>query len=98
MLSNWQKTIRNSRSVFILRLTAGTPISTNLKTLTAPSGQFLDQTTYYNSNTLCPNEIEQEFKAQIEHFLALGLTPTHLDSHHHCYGHPNALPVVIKLG
>ena len=80
-----------------LRLTAGTPVSTNLKTLTTSSGQFLDQSSYYASGALCPEEIEQEFRAQIEHFIALGLTPTHLDSHHHCYGHPKALPVVKRL-
>ncbi|MET4695526.1 chitin disaccharide deacetylase [Endozoicomonas lisbonensis] len=80
-----------------LRLTAGKPLCDNLETLTDSSGLFLDQLSFYDSDNLCPKEIEQEFRAQIEHFLKLGLTPTHLDSHHHCYGHPIAQPVIIKL-
>ena len=80
-----------------LRLTAGKPMCDNLETLTDASGRFLDQLSFYDSDSLCPKEIEREFRAQIEHFLKLGLTPTHFDSHHHCYGHPIALPVISKL-
>ncbi|KEQ13532.1 hypothetical protein GZ77_14460 [Endozoicomonas montiporae] len=80
-----------------LRLTAGKPLCKNLTTLVDSSGQFLDQLSFYSNNTLCPKEIEQEFRAQIEHFIGLGLTPSHLDGHHHCYGHPIAQPVIKQL-
>ena len=42
-------------------------------------------------------DVTGELRAQIEKFLATGLTPTHLDSHMHAHMHPRVLPVVIRL-
>ncbi|WP_062268633.1 chitin disaccharide deacetylase [Endozoicomonas arenosclerae] len=80
-----------------LRLTAGHSLCKGLKTLTDETGQFNSQTDFYGNENICPEEVEKEFRAQIDHFISLGLKPTHLDSHHHCYGHPVAYPVVKKI-
>jgi hypothetical protein len=43
-------------------------------------------------------ELRDEWRAQIEAFLASGLSPTHLDSHHHAaYRHADALAVLFEL-
>lgn len=43
-------------------------------------------------------ELEAEWRAQVEVFLATGLPLTHLDSHHHAaYRHANALHVLFGL-
>lgn len=44
-----------------------------------------------------PREAERELTAQIEKFLATGLTLTHLDSHHHAHSYPELLDVAIGL-
>ncbi|KEQ17415.1 chitin disaccharide deacetylase [Endozoicomonas numazuensis] len=80
-----------------LRLTAGQSLCSGLKTLTNEAGQFNNQTDFYGNENICPEEVEREFRAQIDRFLSLGLKPTHLDSHHHCYGHPAAYTVVQKI-
>ncbi|MDF5570797.1 ChbG/HpnK family deacetylase, partial [Vibrio parahaemolyticus] len=38
-----------------------------------------------------------EAKAQVEHFLSLGLELSHLDSHHHAHTHPQILPVIKEV-
>ncbi|OQP14540.1 MULTISPECIES: chitin disaccharide deacetylase [Geobacillus thermoleovorans group] len=42
-------------------------------------------------------DIERELCAQLERFFSFGLTPTHIDSHHHVHEHPNVFPVVEQL-
>jgi predicted glycoside hydrolase/deacetylase ChbG (UPF0249 family) len=44
-----------------------------------------------------PREAERELAAQVERFLATGLTLTHLDSHHHAHSYPEILDVAIGL-
>ncbi len=42
-------------------------------------------------------EIEAEFRAQIERFLSFHLPLHHLNTHHHIHIHPNILKIVIRL-
>ena len=68
-----------------LTLTYGKPLTVN-KTLTHPSGRFFKQSEI-DFASLDPNEVYEEFKAQIERFIKyFGKKPTHLDSHHYDYG------------
>jgi len=41
--------------------------------------------------------IEPEIRRQIEKFLALGLKPTHIDSHFHIHVHPVIFPILARL-
>ncbi|MBM7866139.1 ChbG/HpnK family deacetylase [Heliobacterium gestii] len=41
--------------------------------------------------------VEREWRAQILRFLAPGLQPTHLDSHHHVHLHPRLFPIALDL-
>lgn len=64
-----------------LVLTYGNPVTKN-KTLTHPSGRFYKQSEI-DFSSLDPEEVYQEFKAQIERYIKFfGHKPTHLDSHH----------------
>jgi len=44
-----------------------------------------------------PYHLETEFGAQIRKAMALGVRPTHLDSHHHLHLLPGILKIVLKL-
>lgn len=78
-----------------LVLTSGTPLSQNVPSLTDDKGSFYSQQVIFNHAK--PEDIEREWTAQIERFLSTGLSPTHLDSHHHVHGHEMALPIAISL-
>lgn len=67
-----------------LTLTAGKPITQNASTLINADGSF-KKLTYYEKEefTLNQTELYNEWKAQIEKIIEAGITPTHLDSHHH---------------
>ena len=41
--------------------------------------------------------LEAETRDQIETFLALGLVPNHIDSHHHVHGFPAVFAIMLKL-
>ncbi|MCX8033171.1 MAG: hopanoid biosynthesis-associated protein HpnK [Thermoleophilia bacterium] len=42
-------------------------------------------------------ELAKELEAQFEAFLSTGLTPSHVDSHHHIHLHPKVLKVLLAL-
>ncbi len=45
-----------------------------------------------------PNEVRNEWRAQIEAFIAAGRRPDHLDSHHHCsYSDPKLFTLMVDL-
>lgn len=79
-----------------LVLTCGRPICPDVPSLVGEDGAFksLKDVT---PNSIVLEEVEREWTAQIEKFLQSGLTPTHLDSHHHVHTVPELLPVVQKL-
>lgn len=69
-----------------LVLTAGSPVlpRAQVSSLVDQNGQFSKIKTIYEAlKQMKPDEICQEWSAQIEKFLSSGLRPDHLDSHHH---------------
>ncbi len=70
-----------------LVLTSGVPVlpPEKLPSLTTPKGHFLSLPVFTKrAAELDPAEVEPEWRAQIEKFIAAaGKKPTHLDSHHH---------------
>lgn len=79
-----------------LRFTAGEALTAG-STLTRENGQFLGQDDFWQKNTFSTQQIADEVTAQVEHFLALGLSLSHIDSHHHAHTHPQILPIVTDL-
>lgn len=79
-----------------LRFTTGKPL-TIAQTLTSESGQFLGQADFWQRTDFSEQQVADEVTAQIEHFFALGLTLSHIDSHHHAHTHPQILPVVKEI-
>lgn len=79
-----------------LVLTAGKPLLTDVPSLVSEDGLFHKQSVVREGN-INPEEVEREWTAQIEKFLSYGLTPTHLDSHHHVHGLPILHDVLERL-
>lgn len=79
-----------------LRFTAGAPL-TAAHSLTCDSGQFFVRENFWQRKDFSEQQIADEATAQVEHFLASGLSLSHIDSHHHAHTHPQILPVIQEL-
>ncbi|MCW8348326.1 chitin disaccharide deacetylase [Vibrio sp. ZSDZ65] len=80
-----------------LRLTAGSPMSSNYP-LVNENGLFLSYQQLMV--TITPEhkaDIYKELRRQIEHFLNYDIQLSHIDSHHHVHLHPVVHEVVKKL-
>jgi chitin disaccharide deacetylase len=66
-----------------LVLTCDRPMLDTHRTIVDVNGDFRSLSFYKGAFTVDYEEVYAEWKAQIEAFLSYGLTPTHLDSHHH---------------
>lgn len=80
-----------------LVLTCGKPLLNQHKTIVDSNGYFRKVDFYKGAFTIDYEEVYQEWKAQIEKFLSYGLTPTHLDSHHHTNSFGDIPNIFIKL-
>lgn len=81
-----------------LNLTYGRPLlaGADVASLVEPDGGF--HRPVNRVVAVCePREAERELTAQVEKFLATGLTLTHFDSHHHAHSYPEILDVAIGL-
>lgn len=81
-----------------LVLTWGRPVSSEgAASLIAADGHFKYKNTYRDMGAPDVHEVEREWRAQIEAFLATGLPLHHIDSHHHVHGWEPLKDVVVKL-
>ncbi|MFP7478226.1 chitin disaccharide deacetylase [Terribacillus saccharophilus] len=80
-----------------LVLTCGEPLLPTHKTIVDSNGSFRNLAFYQGSYTIDREEVEAEWQAQIERFLSFGLTPTHLDSHHHINTYKEIDEVFLEL-
>jgi hypothetical protein len=78
-----------------LVLTAGKPLSTDVPTLTGNDGNFKKRNVQLQEYNL--EEVEREFRKQVERALRMGLVPTHIDSHHHIHGEAGISEIVGDL-
>jgi chitin disaccharide deacetylase len=79
-----------------LVLTCGNPVTENVPSLVNENGEF-KSLSHLRTDEVSLDELEKEWVAQIEKFLASDLKPTHFDSHHHVHTRQEFLPVVQKL-
>lgn len=79
-----------------LRFTLGKPLG-GATELTNSRGEFFSYKEFWSRNGYCSQTIYQECIAQVEAFLATGLSLSHLDSHHHVHTHPEFLPIVQEV-
>ncbi|MGX6443770.1 chitin disaccharide deacetylase [Neobacillus sp. K501] len=77
-----------------LVLTCGKPLLEDVPSLVDEKGNFKKLS---DLKDISLTELEREWMAQIDRFIASGLKPTHLDSHHHVHTMEELLPVVQKL-
>lgn len=80
-----------------LVLTWGNPISNAVPDLITSNGTFKYKNTFHTMDHPDVEQVEKEWKAQIEAFLKTGLPLHHLDSHHHVHGWEPMKEVIIKL-
>lgn len=80
-----------------LVLTWGQSLRKDVPDLVTPDGTFKYNNTYRTMKTPNLAQVEKEWHAQIEAFLATGLPLHHIDSHHHIHGWEPLEPVIIKL-
>lgn len=69
-----------------LALTIGSPVSDRVPSLIGENDSFRKLADQRNKALIDPEDVVREWTAQIERFLSFGLTPSHLDSHHHMHG------------
>ncbi|MBM7692027.1 putative glycoside hydrolase/deacetylase ChbG (UPF0249 family) [Peribacillus deserti] len=80
-----------------LVLTCGRPLLQDVPSLVDDYGNFNSLANLAKAVDISLDELEREWTAQVERFLASGLKPTHLDSHHHVHTMDQLLPVIQKL-
>lgn len=85
-----------------LNLTLGRPLSppAEIPSIVDQNGNFLNaREVFYRACLFKLNskDVEKEFSAQIEKFLACGIEPSHCDSHHHVAACPQIFPIKIRL-
>lgn len=81
-----------------LVLTWGRPVSCDgVASLIDTDGHFKYKNTYRDMEAPDVHEVETEWRAQIEAFIATGLPLHHIDSHHHVHGWEPLKDVVVKL-
>lgn len=80
-----------------LQLTDGVPrcAPEEVPTLAGPDGRFPRKR--HGVGRIDPGELEREWEAQIAALRALGVEPSHLDSHHHAHQLPAAFEVFVEL-
>lgn len=78
-----------------LVLTCGSPLESNVPSLTDENGRFRRGQSHLEEASV--EEVEREFRAQLERFFRSGRMPTHIDSHHHVHARETILPIVLRL-
>lgn len=80
-----------------LTLSSYKPLRTGYKTIVDEEGMFYRRITNAVLKTFDLEEVYEEFCAQIETALAMGIKITHLDSHHHVHTLKGLEPVIKRL-
>lgn len=85
-----------------LNLTSGTPLlpPSQIPRLVRPDGRFHTLSFVLRQLTLGQldeGQIEAELSAQVERVMSVGISPTHVDSHHHVHMHPRLQPIAIRI-
>ncbi|HUY14911.1 MAG TPA: ChbG/HpnK family deacetylase [Terriglobia bacterium] len=80
-----------------LQLTTGSPVlgATQVPSLARSDGRFPASRKQITAPN--PQELRNEWQAQIETLIHLGIQITHLDSHHHVHGLPTVFPVFCEI-
>ena len=83
-----------------LTLTGLNPVGGGYQTLTDEKGRLHSLVIFgqrFKGGTICLEEVEREFEAQIKKVLDSGILPSHIDSHHHVHRLPGVADITMKL-
>jgi predicted glycoside hydrolase/deacetylase ChbG (UPF0249 family) len=80
-----------------LQLTGGRPClpPSDIPSLVGPDGAFPRKKIAVGR--LDPDEVRQEWRAQLARLRQCGIEPSHLDAHHHIHKRPDVFPVFLEL-
>lgn len=78
-----------------LVVSAGKPIRDDVPSLVDENGNFRKGNDLFLHLKI--KDVEKEFNAQFEKFLSTGISPTHIDSHHHVHRNEAVNAVVLEL-
>ncbi|UNC91421.1 chitin disaccharide deacetylase [Candidatus Contubernalis alkaliaceticus] len=81
-----------------VNLTRGRPVSSaeNIPGLLSEAGIFWEPDSFYQQKVE-KSEVQKEIAAQLDKLMNLGISPTHMDAHHHLHFHPVVLEVMVEL-
>ena len=83
-----------------LNLTLGAPLSRRAKTIANASGAFWEKKTVWQKalhGDFDLNEVEDEFAAQFDYLLKLGIAPDHVDGNNHIHVFPGIAEVTARI-
>lgn len=82
-----------------LSLDIGKPLTEKSKipSLLGDDNEFNRYNLNTNSINVCPKEVYIEWRNQIEAAYSMGLSPTHIDSHHHIHMMIDIFPIYLQL-
>ncbi len=80
-----------------LVLSYGSPLSTDVPSLVTEKGSFRFTNAYREMEPPTVEDVEKEWRAQLDAFLATGLPLHHIDSHHHVHGWEILSDLVVRL-
>lgn len=80
-----------------LNLTLGRPLCdpAEIPALVTADGTFMKRGMW--PPMLPADQVQRELRAQLDRLLACGVSPSHLDSHHHIHRYPEILPLVMEM-
>ena len=80
-----------------LVLTFGSPLRKDVRSLVTEEGEFRYTNAFKEMDPPNLEEVEKEWRAQLDAFLATGLPLHHIDSHHHVHGWEVLKDLVVRL-
>ncbi len=95
-LARWAPMIRGRIGVH-LQLTTGQPLlpAAVVPSITGPDGCFVNRRKQIP--LIHAEELYREWNAQVEAIMALGIQPTHIDTHHHVHGRDDIFDVFCRV-
>ncbi len=93
--------IFKNRAGIHLNLTKGLPLTKGLRSVVDGQGFFLGKKAVWRRALCCclnPNEIEDEFSAQIRKLQEAGISPDHMDGNNHIHVFPVIMEIAARVG
>lgn len=95
-LTRWREALSGRAGVH-LQMTDGAPVTGPERSASLLNGDGGFPRFPYGIGAFDPRELRREWEAQVQRFLRSGLTPTHIDTHHHVHSIPAVFEVYCDV-